>query len=230
MRGDAREMRLAAIYQRRLGTDLAFRQRLWHTLCAEFFQRYVPTESAVLEIGAGYCEFINAIRARRKIAVDLNPDTARYAGPEVEVLATSSTELAALAPGSIDVAFASNFFEHLTRDEIIRTMREVARVLRPAGRFLILQPNYRYCYRDYWMFFDHLTPLDHHSLAEALETTGFRVRQMIPRLLPYTTKSNYPRSLFFVKAYLRLPLAWRFLGQQAFVVAEVTARQAGAES
>lgn len=30
----------------------------------------------------------------------------------------------------------------------------------PAGRLLILQPNVRYCGRDYWQFFDHITPVD----------------------------------------------------------------------
>jgi hypothetical protein len=44
---------------------------------------------------------------------------------------------------------------------------------------------------------------------------------MIPRFLPYTTKSRIPQSTLLVKAYLRIPLIWRFLGQQAFAVAEV---------
>jgi SAM-dependent methyltransferase len=215
------DLGLEAIYQRRFGPDVAFRREMWRVLCADFFQRYVPDESTVVEVGAGYCEFINNIRADRKIAVDLNPDTQRHADPGVRVIAASSTDLSAIPAASTDIAFASNFFEHLTRGDIVLTMREVARVLRPGGRFLVLQPNYRYCYRDYWMFFDHVTPLDHHSLAEALETSGFRVAHSIPRFLPYTTKGRLPKSLFLLKAYLHAPLAWRFFGQQAFVVAEV---------
>jgi SAM-dependent methyltransferase len=215
------DLGLEAIYQRRFGPDVAFRREMWRVLCSAFFQRYVPAEGAVLEVGAGYCEFINHIRAARKLAVDVNPDTARYADPDVRVIATSSTDLSAIPTGSLDTAFASNFFEHLERGDIVRTMREVARVLRPGGRFLVLQPSYRYCYRDYWMFFDHITPLDHHSLAEALETSGFRVAHSIPRFLPYTTKGRLPKSLFLLKAYLHVPLAWRFLGQQTFVVAEM---------
>ena len=106
------------------------------------------------------------------------------------------------------------------RGLVARRLREVARTLKPGGRFLILQPNFRFCYRDYWMFFDHLTPLDDRSLVEVLETNGFRAVQVLPRFLPYTTQGDLPKSLALLKIYLHLPLAWQFFGQQAFVVAE----------
>jgi SAM-dependent methyltransferase len=219
----AKEMDLGTIYQRRFGPDVAFRQRMWQTLCHDFFQQFVAPESRVLEVGSGYCEFINNITAREKIAVDLNADTRQYADDGVRVLISPSTDLTAIAAGSVDVAFASNFFEHLERPDIVQTMREVARVLRPGGRFLVLQPNYRYCYRDYWMFFDHITALDQHSLAEALETSGFSVVKSIVRFLPYTTKSRLPKSTALIKIYLRLPVLWRIFGQQTFVIAQKNA-------
>ncbi|SRR5258707_8558750 len=209
-----------AIYKRRFGPDVIFRDRMWKLLCKQFFQQYVPDNSAVLEVAAGYCEFINNIRASRKIAVDLNPDTREHAQEGVDVLLTTSTDLSAIPDKSLDVAFASNFFEHITRDDILTTMREVRRVLRPTGRFLILQPNIRFCARDFWMFFDHITPLDQYSLAEALEMSGFRVTKTIVRFLPYTTKGKLPKSLLMVRLYLMLPVMWRFLGQQTFVVAQ----------
>lgn len=212
---------LDKIYSKRFGPDVAFRQKMWSILCRGFFQRFVPVESTVMEVGAGYCEFINAIHAQRRIAVDLNPKTAEHAGPDVRVVLTNSTDLSAVESGSVGVAFASNFFEHLTRDDILLTMREVARTLKPNGRFLILQPNIRFCARDFWMFFDHVTPLDQYSLTEALEMSGFRVVHTIVRFLPYTTKGKLPKSLFMVRAYLAFPLVWRFLGQQTFVVAEL---------
>jgi SAM-dependent methyltransferase len=213
------ETDLRATYRRRFSPDLAFRQEMWHILCGDFFQRFIPPNASVMEIGAGYCEFINNVQAGSKIAVDLNPDTQAYAAPDVTVIATTSTNLEAVANGSVDVVFASNFFEHLSRDDIVLTLRAVARTLRPDGRLLILQPNYRYCYRDYWMFFDHITPLDDRSLTEALETNGYHVVRCLARFLPYTTESRLPKSLALIKLYLRLPLAWRFFGQQAFVVA-----------
>jgi SAM-dependent methyltransferase len=214
------EINVSTVYRRRFGQEEVSRQRMWTVLCQDFFQRFVPRDSTVLEVGSGYCEFINAIQAAHKIAVDLNPDLVHYAAPGVEVHIGSSTDLSDLTTGSVDIAFASNFFEHLSRDDIMRTIGELARVLRPGGHCLILQPNYRYCYRDYWMFFDHVTPLDDRSLTEALETNGFRVVRSIPRFLPYTTKSRFPKALTLVRIYLRVPLVWRLFGQQAFMVAE----------
>jgi SAM-dependent methyltransferase len=217
---------VAAIYARRFD-DEEQRREMWEVLCTGFFQRYVPAGSTVLEIGAGYCEFINTIRARRKLAVDLNPDTVRHAAPDVTVITTASSDLSAIPAHSIDVAFTSNFFEHLSREDIVGTLREAARVLGPHGRLLVLQPNIRFCARDYWMFFDHVTPLDDRSLSEALETNGFRVTCCIPRFLPYTTKSKLPRAPWMIRAYLACPLAWRVLGAQTFVEAVVTPHGSG---
>lgn len=216
----ASEMSLDAIYQRRFGPDLQFRQAMWKLLCKEYFQQFVPVDSRVLEVGAGYCEFINNIVAREKVVVDLNPDTQQYANPAIKVVIAPSTDLSAIPNDSLDIAFASNFFEHLERGDIVQTMREVARVLRPGGRFMILQPNYRYTMRDYWMFFDHLTALDQYSLAEALETSGFTVVKTVVRFLPYTTKSKLPKSLRLIHLYLRWPILWRIFGQQTFMIAE----------
>jgi hypothetical protein len=48
---------------------------------------------------------------------------------------------------------------------------------------------------------------------------GFNIDKMIPRFLPYSTKSGLPVNSFLIKWYLRLPFAWRILGKQCFVAA-----------
>ena len=191
---------------------------MWQILCNDFFQPYISMESRVLEIGAGYCEFINNIKAKSKVAVDINPDLTKYARPDVEIVNSSSSQMLAIPDNSVDVVFASNFFEHLSRDEISATFGEVHRVLMPHGKFMVLQPNIRFCARDYWMFFDHVTPIDDRAFVEGLEINGFEILKVIERFLPYTTKSRLPKALFLIRLYLQIPLAWRLLGQQSFIV------------
>lgn len=210
---------LEPAYRRRLGGDVEFRKKMYRVLCRGFFDRYIPPEAVVLDVGAGYCEFINNVRAKRKIAVDLNPDARRFAEDDVEVILSTSTDLKQVQDETVDVAFTSNFFEHLSKEDIVKTVREIYRVLKPGGRFLILQPNIRYCYKDYWMFFDHITPLDDRSLAEVLEVIGFKVVEGRPRFLPYTTKGKLPRSLFLIKIYLKISCLHKIFGKQAFIFA-----------
>ena len=194
------------------------RDAIWGVLCP-WFERWIPSEATVLDLAAGHCEFINNVSAGRRIALDVKPDVKRYAKDGVEAVVSDATDMAAIQPGSVDVVFVSNFFEHLTRGDILATLAEVRRILALGGRLLVLQPNIRYCAKDFWMFFDHITPLDHHSLAEALGLEGFVVQTMVRRFLPYTTKGRLPARPWMVRAYLRMPLAWRVLGAQTFIVA-----------
>lgn len=211
-------MDVESIYKRRFSPDIEFRQNMWDLLCRDFFQKYIPEDSVILEIGAGYCEFINHICAKKKIAIDMNPDVKTFANSDVETIISGSEKMDSLADGSVNLVFASNFFEHLTRDSIVATIREVNRVLSPNGQFIILQPNIRFCSKDYWMFFDHITPIDDRALVEVLEVNQFDTLLNIPRFLPYTTKSALPKSLFLIKMYLKIRFAWNFFGQQALVI------------
>jgi len=208
------------IYHRRFEADNGFRENMYKVLCTEVFQKYIPEESTVLEIGAGYCEFINNISARRKIALDVNPDIKMFARDTVQVIIGSSTQMRQIMDASIDLVFANNLFEHLKKEDILKTIAEVHRILRDNGKFLILQPNIRFCYKDYWMFFDHISPLDDRSLCEALELRGFRILMCNPRFLPYTTKSKLPKSVSLLRLYLKLPFIQKLIGKQALILSE----------
>jgi SAM-dependent methyltransferase len=207
------------IYSRRFAADRAYRDALWGVLCRDFFQKMIPRQSSLLEIGAGYCEFINHIQTAQKTALDINPDVKQFAAPDVRTVVGDLAALRKLKAASFDAVFASNLFEHLERGKILESIRGVFRVLKPGGQFIILQPNIRFSARDYWMFFDHITPIDDRALAEALEINGFSVRLVVERFLPFTTKSRFPKSLLLVRMYLRLPLAWRLFGRQSLIVA-----------
>lgn len=212
--------RLDTLYQTRF--DAAEQERkneIWKILCSQFFQKYVPENSHVLDLGAGFGEFINHIVALEKTAVDLNPDSASYLQADIRFIQQPATQLTALQNNSIDIAFASNFFEHMPSKEIlIEVVREAHRVLRPGGKLLILQPNIRYVGHAYWDFIDHHIALTDLSCIELLRNNGFSAEVVIPRFLPYTTKSALPQYPWLVKLYLSVPILWRLFGQQSFLV------------
>lgn len=214
-------MELKDLYRNRFPESaLAEKNALWRVICSVFLSRYVRPSDSVVDIGAGYCEFINNIEARDKTAVDLNPDVARFANPGIRIINESCMSISTLETSSVDIVFMSNFLEHLPDKQLVlATFIESLRILKPGGKVLILQPNIRFVGGEYWDFFDHHTPLTDRSLVEALELAGFDIQEVIPRFLPYTTRSALPQSTWLVNLYLRVPLAWRVLGKQAFVVA-----------
>lgn len=209
------------IYSRRFPKkEWEERDKIWMVLCRSFLQRYVRPSDTVLDVGAGYCEFINNIQCGKKYAVDLNEETRDFAHEEVTVLQTRASALSDIGDETIDVAFASNFFEHLeSKDELLATLWEIGRVMKSGGRLLILQPNIKYSYKDFWDFFDHYLPLSHKSMIEALELTGFAVLEVRPKFLPFTTKSSLPKHPLLVELYLRSQLAQWIMGRQMFIVA-----------
>ncbi len=213
---------LQKIYSERFGrTGFEKRKRVWRILCTEMFDDLVGPNKTVLDLACGYGEFINQIKAAKKYAVDLNPDSPRFLDPGVEFHARPATQLDFLPEGALDVVFTSNFLEHLPdKGACDAVFAEIRRVLRPGGRFIILGPNIRYAYKEYWDYYDHYLPLSHLSLAEGLSQAGFHVPKVIPRFLPYTMNSAMPTADFLVMLYLKIPLVWALFGKQFLVVGE----------
>lgn len=213
---------LQSLYRHRFSpSELPEKNAIWRVLCANFFQRYVRADSdRVLDLACGYGEFINNIKARYKVAIDLNPDSPGALASDVVFHAVPATDLSPIANGSVDVVFTSNFFEHLPNKSVLaEVLAEVHRVLRPSGTLIAMGPNIRYIPGAYWDFIDHHLPLTELSLCEALHLNGLEPTEVIPRFLPYTTQSRLPKAPALVAAYLRMPFAWRFFGKQFLVIA-----------
>jgi SAM-dependent methyltransferase len=211
---------LQTIYDKRFAGAEEARERVWRVLTRHFFQRWVRPADVIVDVGAGYCEFINNIRAGAKFALDLNPATPLKARSEVTVLNQDITSPWALTSESADVVFSSNFFEHLpTKEALQHCFGEIFRVLRPGGRLLAMGPNIRFCYDVYWDFFDHFLPLSDRSVAEALEICGMQVERIIPRFLPFTMKGKMPPPPVFIRLYLLIPALWTAMGKQFLVIA-----------
>jgi len=214
------ESELATIYGQRFKGRRSYRDRVWRVLIDDFMQTYVPREAAVLDLGCGYGEFINNVRCRTKFGMDMNPDTAKCLAPEVQFLQQDCSSTWNLPEASLDVVFTSNFFEHLPNKQALgSTLEQAFRALRPGGNLMAMGPNVKYLPGDYWDFWDHHLPLTELSLKEGLSIHGFEVIRCIGRFLPYTMARGIQYPIFFLEAYLRFPLAWRFWGKQFFLVA-----------
>ena len=200
-------------------SDLGQKLKIWQVLCADFFQKYVKQDASVLDVACGYGEFINNIRAKTKHAIDLNPDTVRFLSKDINFHQTPANAMHGIPDASIDVVFTSNFLEHLESKAACNDVfREIMRVLRPGGRFIVMGPNIRYLAGEYWDFYDHHLPLSHLSLEEGLAVAGFDIQTVIAKFLPYTTRSALPQHPLLIKLYLKVPLAWRILGKQFLLV------------
>ncbi len=212
--------------------ELQSRRALWQVLCADFFQRYIASGDTVLDLGAGFCEFINTIHCKKKIAVDCNNHTARHAGPDVQCFSVDSCALSGVvAPNTVDAVFMSNFLEHLPDvDALTATLAEAKKILKPGGKLLILQPNIRYAYKVYWDFIDHRLPLSHKSLSEAVMHAGFDIVELKPKFLPWSTKSHLPQHPLLVKLYLKCPPAQYIMGKQLFLYARKPANEPSPEA
>ena len=208
------------IYDHRFGdADVKVKDAIWTEIGA-YLQRWIPADARVLDVACDLGYFIRHIRAGERWATDVR-DVSASIGPEVCFVRVDGLALSSAVPhDSFDVAFVSNYLEHLPDpDAVIRQLTEIRKVLKPGGRLIVLQPNIRYVGAAYWDFIDHRVALTERSLVEAASAAGFEVETLIPRFLPYTTKTRLPRSRWLVRAYLRIPLVWRLIGKQTLLVA-----------
>jgi SAM-dependent methyltransferase len=211
---------LERTYDRRFAGLQAYRREVWSILTREFFQRFVPEQGAVLDLGCGWGEFINQIRAARKFGMDLNQSTRRHLDDAVVFLHQDCSAGWAVEDGALDTVFTSNFFEHLPdKASLGGTLKEAFRCLKPGGRLICLGPNIKYLPGAYWDFWDHYLPLTERSLTEGVELVGFRVERCLGRFLPYTMDTGFHPPLWTVSLYLQAPFLWRWFGKQFLLIA-----------
>lgn len=214
---------LEQIYRSRFAGKSEYRRRIWQVLVV-YFQRWIPQNATVLDLGCGYCEFINQVHAGVKYAMDLNPGVPSHADPGVNILQQDCSKPWTISPGSLDVVFTSNFFEHLpTKSHLEHTLIEAHRALKSGAYLIALGPNIKYLPGKYWDFFDHYLPLTELSLSEVLKKCGFGIDLCTDRFLPYTMSHGREYPIWTLRIYLVFPLLWRFFGSQFLIVARKSA-------
>jgi SAM-dependent methyltransferase len=209
-------------YFRTRFTEDRHRSDVWRHLNA-YFGRFIETGDTVVELGAGYCHFINGVTAARRIAVDHSPDLGKYTAEGVETFSGDVLEfLRTSGDESSDVVMASNFLEHFDWNDLEAIIAGIRRILRPGGTLLLLQPNFRIAPHRYFDDFTHRTIFTDVSLRDWITASGFSVTRVEPRFLPLSMKSRGARLSFLVPLYLRSPLR-PFAGQMLLVAKKLRA-------
>ena len=193
------------------------RRGVWREI-ARYVERDLANHDAILELGPGYCDFINQVNVRNKVAVDISTISRDYAAPDVRWVEGDCTDLSFLPDTSMPNVFASNLLEHLAREPLDALMTALRRIMTPAGRLLLIQPNYRLCPDRYFDDYTHTTIFTDTSLCDFLTANGFRIVRCIPGLLPFSMQSRLPHHPLLVRLYLNLPV--RPLARQMYIVAQ----------
>jgi len=216
---------LKEVYEHRFDeADQAHKETIWQEL-GRYLQRYIAPGARVVDIACDRGYFIRNIRAHDRWATDIR-DVGATLPADVHFVRASGLDLAGVMPNEyFDLAFLSNYLEHLpTTEAVLQQLKVAFSLLKPGGRLLVLQPNIRLIGGSYWDFIDHQTALTDRSLAEAGVMAGFTTKQMIARFVPYTTKSRLPQHPALVSAYLAFPPAWLLFGKQTLYLGEKPAQ------
>jgi SAM-dependent methyltransferase len=94
------------------------------------------TASSWRSCGAPGCAAWWASTGRRS-----RPERSRRAAPDAEVVLGDGSELLRARPGQFGAIFCIDVLEHLTRDELIETLRRIVAALRPGGALIAQVPN-----------------------------------------------------------------------------------------
>ncbi|MBI2685003.1 MAG: class I SAM-dependent methyltransferase [Acidobacteria bacterium] len=191
------------------------RETLWRALIEYHFQSLIGPSDTVLELGAGYGHFINNVKAARRIALDQWDRFPNFLQPGIEAHVGEVNDLTFIEDHSLDFVFASNLFEHVSQEDFASVLAQLRQKLRPGGTFSVLQPNYRFAYREYFDDYTHRTVYSDLSICDFLQANAYEVLDCHPRFMPLTIKSRLKVSPLLIRLYLALPI--RPMGKQMFV-------------
>ncbi|MEK7669401.1 MAG: methyltransferase domain-containing protein [Patescibacteria group bacterium] len=196
------------------------RSIVWKEI-VKFLKKYIPENGVIIDLGAGYCDFINNIKADKKYAVDISPELSKFANKDTIQINQPAWNLFEIKNDSVDVMHASNLFEHFTDEELGKVMKEINRVLKKDGKLILMQPNYRLSYKNYFDDPTHKKVFSDFALESFLLSYNFKILLKMSRFLPFSMRSNsslIPNFLlpYVVRTYIYSPFK-PFAGQMLFV-------------
>ncbi len=211
------------IYEYRFANvDMQKKNVVWKEIAHFLYNTHLNKPQKTLDPAGGLCEFINHVPSAERWTIDLSDEVKKFAAPDIKTIIGNNLEVE-LPENYFDGIFISNFLEHLNSQfEVADFLERMFKTLKSKGRIVIMGPNFRYTYKDYFNFADHTVILTELGVAEHLYGAGFNIVKNYPQFLPlsFRSKGFLPVNSFIIKTYLNIPFAWKFLGEQFLLVAE----------
>jgi hypothetical protein len=195
----------------------------WNELSKWLFKNCLNYPTKILDPAGGMCEFINSVPSKEKWAIDIEEAfIKKYADNDVKILIGSNLDVS-IPENYFNGIFISNFLEHLkSQEEVAQLVTKMYDSMENKGRIVIMGPNFKYCYNEYFDFADHNVILSELGIAEHLYGAGFDIVKIIPRFFPLSFRSGglLPITPLTIITYLNVPIAWKYFGKQFLVVGE----------
>lgn len=185
-----------------------------------YLSPFLSNINSVIDVGCGKGEFITQVQAKSKFAIDLDPNAGSFLHSGISFIHGTHKSLSNFERQTIDVIWASNFVEHLEMQEVDSFLEECHRILNrsvSSGYLILMQPNFKYSFKNYFDDFTHKTIFTDVSLRSLLNSHGFKVVKCERKFLPYSLNS---RKAFFsplIRIYLKSRI--RIFGGQMLIIA-----------
>jgi SAM-dependent methyltransferase len=148
----------------------------------DLIRQFLPPGGRYVEIGAGDCAVVRGVAAFASsvTAVEVSADILPHDLPPNVEVAMSDGVSVPVAAAAADLVYSNQVMEHLHRDDAMEQLRNIARALRPGGRYICITPNRLTGPHDVSAGFDrdargfHLHEYTHAELGQALRDAGFR--------------------------------------------------------
>lgn len=193
------------------------RAAVWKAIVENIQYRFICDNSAILDIACGYGDFINQVASPSKTAIDLE-DVKQYLDESIEFVNSDVGCLGEMKGQQFSTIFCSNLLEHLESSEGKQLITDIHALLKPQGRVIFLQPNFRLCSKRYFDDYTHKTIYTDESLCGLLKANKFNIIARKAGYLPFSMNGILPKSYYLTKIFLLMksPL----IGSQMLVVAE----------
>ena len=132
-----------------------------------FYDTQIDNNARLIDLGYGNGSFLKVLEKSNISSTGYDYDKINF---ESDKLPESSN--------SIDFVTCNSVIEHLS--DVTNLFKEVHRILKPNGKFLLVTPNFYYDYKNFYDDPTHVNPFTVNKLDEVLKLFKFNKINIVP--------------------------------------------------